>query len=113
MMRPVTGAPAPTIDHQPVARIRWSAGYTRMISASAVGWDADPHTWPTIRSPMSAEAVGAPAVARAAPIEPARPSRNNRRCPKVSPSLPNTGVHTAWTRNGPVMAQVRKLVDTP
>ena len=84
-----------------------------MIRASAVGWDAAPNVCPTIRRPMSAAAVGATAVARAAAVEPARPMRNSLRCPYVSPSLPNTGVHTAITRNGPVIAHVRTLGATP
>ena len=69
---PITGAPAPTIDHQPIAWARWFDENVRLMIASDAGPSAAPIAAPIERQAMNVAAFGASAVRPAKTHTPAR-----------------------------------------
>ena len=59
---PITGAPAPTIDHQPIACARWFDENVRLMIASDAGPSAAPMAAPIDRHAIKTAAFGANAV---------------------------------------------------
>ncbi len=72
---PMTGAPAPTNDHHPIALTRSSSGNACMISAIDAGPIAAPGSDPIVRIAMSEGPFHANAVQAAPIVNPAKPSR--------------------------------------
>ena len=73
--RPITGAPAPTRDHHPIALTRSSSGNARMMSAIDAGPVAAPGTAARTRMTMSDAPSHANAVSSDPTVNPASPSR--------------------------------------
>ena len=109
MTTPTTGPPAATIDHHPRARTRWVRGKTRAMRANEAGPVAAPCAAARTRKAISDPALHATALAPALTAAPARPSRNTRRWPHRSPSLPTAGPMMPKARMGPLTTQVRVL----
>jgi len=76
---PMTGAPAPTIDHHPIACARWLDENVRLMIASDAGPSAAPMAAPIERQAMSTTAFGAIAVRPANTQTPPRLYRYTRR----------------------------------
>ncbi len=69
----MTGAPAPTSDHHPMAFTRSDSGNACIISAIEVGIVADPARAPSARSPMIEAALQANAVSPDTTAKAAKP----------------------------------------
>src|SRR5581483_3420870 len=103
---PTTGAPAPTIDHQPSACARRSEGNIRLMMASDDGPSAAPMAAPSARHAMRTPTLGDSAVNAAKTDTPARLHRYTVRWPRRSPSLPAAGPNTANISSGAVTTHV-------
>ena len=104
---PMTGPPAPTSAHHPMALTRSSAEKTCKMRAIEAAPVAAPSMPSKTRAVMSRPAVGAEAVSTTQTAAPTSPHRYSRRRPQTSPIFPSTGAATPKASNGPVDVQVR------
>ena len=103
---PITGPPAPTIDHQPMALTRSSGANIRKMRAIDAVPVAAPWMPSRQRAKSSTPTLGAVAVRTAATMAPPSPHRYRRRYPKRSPAFPNSGAAKPNASRGPVETQV-------